>query len=427
LGKKFIIQMKTINQIGIIATILCLFVLISCKKETVTNDPLPTNDPKNSSEGLVCAVGNPMGAEVTKTIGTTGGTLQSEDGFIKVIIPAGAVNSDREFSLQSVENTVPSGIGASFKLTPHGEQFAKPVKIQFYYAKNKRIQADNTGIAYQDAKGIWQSINKIERDTVAKTVTIETTHFSNWAFFELLSIEPRIATVALSSSITLKAVEWTEDQLVPTPNQPIVYKSAKNVSNWTLGGAGVLTANGSQATYTAPNKIPKVNPVAVSVEVAGKSKKLLVSNIYIGGEGIYFKINNADEWTHAPVPIAGLAAADWSIVSGPPFVNNKADGSFSIRFLGGRINDIQYSWNPLISQFQYTLLNTQYYSQHYMIGKSMYVSPGYLYINKYGKVGEYISGEFLLEKAGHWEPTNLTNPYLRTVTIEGFFNVKRTQ
>ncbi len=419
--------MKTINQIGIIAIAIFMFVLIGCKKETVMNDPIPTPDPQNTTEELICKVGDPIGTVVTKTIGTTGGTLQSEDGFIKVMIPAGTVSSDRSFTLQSIENTVPSGAGTAFRLTPHGEQFAKPVKIQFNYAGKKHIQADNMGIAFQDAKGIWQSVNKVERDTIAKTITIETTHFSDWSAFELLSIEPKLAHVNLGGSITLKAVEWTEDQLLPSPYQPIAYKSAKNVSNWALGGAGVLKPNGSQATYTAPNKIPKGNPVAVSVEVAGKAKKLLVSNIYIGGEGIYFRINNAEEWTYAPVPIAGLAAADWSIVSGPPFINNKADGSFSIRHLGGRFNDIQYSWNPNNCQFQYTMLNAQNYTQHYMIGKSVYFSPGYLYISKYGKVGDFISGEFLLEKAGHWDPSNIINPYLRTVTIEGFFHVKRTQ
>jgi hypothetical protein len=40
------------------------------------------------------------------------------------------------------------------------------------------------GIAYQDAKGIWQAQGGIVVDKVNETVKVTTTHFSDWSLFE---------------------------------------------------------------------------------------------------------------------------------------------------------------------------------------------------------------------------------------------------
>jgi hypothetical protein len=314
---------------------------------------------------------------------------------------------------------LPSGIGLAFRLTPHGEQFAKPVKIQFSYKNNALIQDENTRIAYQDAKGIWQCINKAERNTVAKTVTIETTHFSDWSFFEKISLNPQSATVNIGRTVTLKVIELTDDDIVPLT--PVVYKTAKNVSDWQLGGAGNLRPNGAEAVYTAPNIIPATNPVAVSCKVAGKSLKLLVSNIYIGGEGIFFKIDNAPDWTRATVPLGVIAASGWTIVQGPPTTN--PNSAISITFAGEKGSG---SWDANTTQFLLSLPNHEQYNFTYMVGQNLLTSPGTLNIHKYGKVGEYISGSFILEKAGFWDSKALF-PFIRTAKIEGFFNVKRAQ
>jgi hypothetical protein len=393
----------------------------SCKKDQ--NDPLPIEDPKDTTEGLICEVGKPVGDEVSQTIGAAGGTIASENGALKVIVPAGAVSGNRNFALQTIENTLPSGIGFGFRLTPHGEQFAKPVKIQFSYKDNPQIQGENVCIAFQDAKGIWQRINKTQRDTVAKTVTIETTHFSDWSAFSNLALDPNNPTININESITLRAIEFTDDDLnVPLEKetQPVTRKAAKGVSNWQLGGAGVLRPNGSEAVYISPSTVPPVNPVAVSCQVAGKSLKLLVANIYIGGEGIFFKIDNEKEWTRATSPLGGIFQSGWTILQGSP--TNQPSSAFSLSFLGDiAITD---NWHQDRTSFVYSLPNHQQYNMTYMVGHNLYISPGTITIHKYGKVGEYITGSFLLEKAGFWD-TKLQFPFVRTAKIEGYFNIKR--
>ncbi len=60
--------MKTMNQIGIFVTIFLVYLFTSCKKDKVIDDA--TKDPNNTTEGLICAVGNPIGDIVTRTIGS---------------------------------------------------------------------------------------------------------------------------------------------------------------------------------------------------------------------------------------------------------------------------------------------------------------------------------------------------------------------
>jgi hypothetical protein len=86
---------KLLFQLAMLCIALSL-TSASCKKDPT--DPLSIDDPKNTTEGLICEVGKPVGNEVTQIIGAAGGTIFSEDSVLKVIVPAGAVSSNRSFS-----------------------------------------------------------------------------------------------------------------------------------------------------------------------------------------------------------------------------------------------------------------------------------------------------------------------------------------
>lgn len=122
------------------------FLFSACKKENAGTD-------SSYSGGVPTPVGTPDGsAKVQKTIGTDGGTLTSSDGQIKLTIPAGALPSPQEVSIQAISNQNPLAVKKAYRLLPHGVAFAKPVTIVFSYS-NDDVQnslPEALGIAYQD-------------------------------------------------------------------------------------------------------------------------------------------------------------------------------------------------------------------------------------------------------------------------------------
>ena len=157
-------------------------ILFSCKKNDVQPDtevPTPV--------GVPTEIGTPDGSPAAqKSIDAAGGTISSNDGRIKIIVPAGALSTSQQVSIQSISNENPLAIKQAYRLLPHGVQFSKPVTIEFSYNDEdvKNTIPEALGIAYQDDKGIWQAQGGAVLNKSAKTITITTTHFSDWSLFE---------------------------------------------------------------------------------------------------------------------------------------------------------------------------------------------------------------------------------------------------
>jgi hypothetical protein len=299
--------MKTMSSIlqKIAIVVLAVFLLHSCKKND-SGAPQDTNP-------AVTDTGNPVGDLTSASIGPSGGTLQSADGNISVTIPAGALSSTTSISIQPVTNNAPLGLGFGYRLQPEGTTFAKPVQLTFHYDQTvlKKTLPDFLWIVTQAANGSWNAMLKSIVDTSAKTVTISSTHFSDWALGRFIdfTLNPVSTAIKKGQSVKLsltgfsrdKAIE--NDELVPlipmtgqgddlTPITPIQSQLMDfRVKQWTMNGTaapvsngnGSLTASGVGATYTAPNQKPTVNPVAVSVEVeasnkAGTKAKFLITS-----------------------------------------------------------------------------------------------------------------------------------------------------
>ena len=60
------------------------------------------------------------------------------------------------------------------------QNFNNPIKVTFPYSSDITVPP-LTGIAFQNTDGIWYSSGKFTWDTTNKTVSTETTHFSDWA------------------------------------------------------------------------------------------------------------------------------------------------------------------------------------------------------------------------------------------------------
>jgi hypothetical protein len=307
---------------GPLSLLLC-FIFLSCSKEDVPK-PLDLSNLSvvTTDKGQVI----PGGIYVQKNIGREGGTVQSPGGEIKIQIPSGALNNTQSISIQEISNTAPLGAGKSFRLSPEGTTFLKPVKITMKYGDTPSMFA---WIVTQKEDGTWLGDTRTLVDEVEGTVSVETTHFSDWANGRIIDLKasPAHSTLGVNKSkdivitgfakpdpgevpdlVPLKPIHPKEDEdLVGIPSMEELLRldryHALRLISWTLDGVpaptsgnkGKLKANNFSAQYTAPAKVPNPQKVQVSASIEGtradgsRTKVILASNIDII-DGYYLRI-----------------------------------------------------------------------------------------------------------------------------------------
>ncbi|WP_276955118.1 hypothetical protein [Allomeiothermus silvanus] len=161
--------------------------------------PQPDPDPNPQPT----PVGTPVGSPVSKVIGVAGGSLASVDGKITLEIPAGALTKDETVSIQEITNNAPGKFGKAFRLSPEGTTFAKPARITFTFTEEqlKGAPFEAMQVGYQK-DGYWKAIKVVARDPAARTVTVETTHFSDWSPVPGAQLDPSMAHVKESGTVT---------------------------------------------------------------------------------------------------------------------------------------------------------------------------------------------------------------------------------
>lgn len=415
------------NRPSVICTLLALSIFtVSCIK--------PVEAPDNSSlpdVPLVTDAGIPDGTPVSVTIGAAGGSITSPNGKLKITIPAGAVNANKVFTIQPITNTNETGKGKAYRITPHGEQFAKPVQLSFSYGEEdiQNTIPEALAIAYQDGGGAWMAIGSTV-DTVNKTVTVSTNHFSDWSLFNVFEMFPEFAVVNLNESVRLDVISTLDELEVPVPGEtkPVLKKKSiteQYIRQWTFNGVGKLVREDAAAIYTAPSQMPAVNPVAVRAELKTPTLKQysLVCNVYIGSDGITFRINNGS-WVHSPVPTGVLNASGTTVLQGGAVINGVPAGTIDMKWMSNSITYHNINWGDAIPWFVYAPGGNVSY-QHFFANPGIVVSPGGIQFLKYGKnPGEYIVGTFYLDRAAKKTvtPTGVT---WQPVIIDGYFKVKR--
>ncbi|HMR83555.1 MAG TPA: hypothetical protein PKE30_10500, partial [Niabella sp.] len=196
----------------------------------------------------------------------------------------------------------------------------------------------------------------------AKTVSVETTHFSDWVVgkFIEMAITPASRSVKVKESLQLSVTGcgfWGKDDADLIPFIPVnesldrlaAWKGNFAIDNsWTLNGTKAPVSNvsgslqpgadGSAATYTAPDNVPSQNPVAIAVSLTQKQSNgptgrfMLVSNIRVYDEyfarvtvqGVTTEFSGTEIFTGVPgvVPSGGNVAS--AIMLG--------DGTLSLMF-----------------------------------------------------------------------------------------------
>src|SRR6218665_103122 len=256
------------------AFIICLALSFSaCKKNEVNKPEQPP--PASTQTHLKLPPGALKGNAVTKEIGIAGGSLQSSDGIISVSIPSGAVDQPVSFSIQQVENTLGSK-GRSYRLRPEGVNFKKPVTITYAYGGLDFGLTDPKYLylAFQDENGYFYSAKNTKCNKINHTLTVETTHFSDWTFYTMYEFEVNAAIV--DGKVQLRedeSVELVIKKLVTKPtNGPFdelltpLYDPVTSATWDLIPKKGTLIINNvnGRATYRAPKVISSEQEVIVT-------------------------------------------------------------------------------------------------------------------------------------------------------------------
>lgn len=263
---------------------LSVMLAAGCKK----SDELEGTGTKSGTEPIVVgipavtAAGEADGPVVMKTIGTSGGTISSNDGSLTLKFPAGALSSDQSITVQAITNKAPNGMtGAAWRLLPHGLEFAKPVSLEFKYKKDNQdlFAPELLMLATQVANGKWKVPENIKIQPATNTVSVELEHFSDYAFFlEYVLLDDKTVSAyeqirlntTLSVGLNLYCVTPVKEQLgdndifIPIPKK--ISASEGYIVEWSVNGVvnppqeadyGYYTEAGrAHAVYRAPRKAP---------------------------------------------------------------------------------------------------------------------------------------------------------------------------
>lgn len=410
-----------------------IFLLGGCRKTDVP-DPVSPSD----NTGKIQPVGTPQGDIVSKSIGPEGGSISLPDNAVTVTVPAGALAAPAVVGIQPVSNTNPAALGKAYRLTPHGQRFQKPVAIKFSYANasDSVNLPEALGLAYQDSAGVWQFTGGNAVDTVQKTVTYQSTHFSDWSLMRWLVLKPVQAKLGDGEELTLGAFHYVpfkqcncdEDIIVPIPEgkpypvgdpQPL---DRKYINKWSLAGPGTLiptTAN--EAVYKAPASIVAYYTAAVSLQLKSAHTLLLVSNIQLVPAGTFEMRINGGAWK-------AYSAAAFQLEPGKAGISFISDNERLSMFFPNAKGT--YEWDGVYGNhttgFNYWPNGTAtVYESTYEKNVGIYESGGSVRITEYGDVGQYIAGSFTLEPSGYYSAT--TGKQLGTYNIEARFRLKRAR
>ena len=245
---------------AMLAVILSLAGLLSCNK---SSSPTETNPPPPNTGG----------------IGTAGGVVSSSDSVVSVVIPPGALSSSVNISIQSVPDSMPSGIGGVFSLLPEGTVFNIPVTLKIRYV-DSLLTSKNPfalGVAYKNGAGQWMSVGHGSVDTATKTIMVPITHFSRWGAFEAYRIEPSRQVLFTDASLPLFVYRYSSAVMDSVGGVPIpAFPTLLTPNQWLVNGihngnadvGSVSTASQSNSgEYDAPASTPTANPIAVDAQV----------------------------------------------------------------------------------------------------------------------------------------------------------------
>jgi len=387
-----------------------LFTLVACKKDIDSQESPPVITP------LVRPQGTSAGAPATKAIGAAGGTLQSTDGKVSIQIPEGALNTTTTIGIEPITNTNIAGLGTSFRLTPHGQLFLKPVTITYSWESlQDSIGIPQTlGLAYQMDDGVWKFVGAAAVNTAAKTVSFKSTHFSDWSLMNRISLSPYQANLETGEKKTIQALIFTEADwdnlfipLVNNPNGPYNEPGypvghpaplpSKFIKSWELTGPGSLNKSHQQSVeYQAPASVNGTATANVILELKApvSGRFLLTSAMNIMGDGwIELSINNSAPVRFPASPVVKMGSR--YILANP---EDEGGGHFLLTW-NGELGSHAFDLAADGTRFHF-LTPASGYNSHYIPGPQMPLQPSEGSVNVTRLSNGRAEGSFTINNVG---------------------------
>lgn len=407
---------------------MCLLAASACKKN---KDKVESEDPV-AIQPLVRPKGTSMGPVVSKVIGPAGGVITAEEGSLTIEIPAGALATATTIGLEPITKTNIAAIGQSYRLTPHGQQFEKPITLT--YALSAEVDSvallETLGFAYQMDNGVWKFVGSTTYDHQFGRVTYKTKHFSDWSVMNRVTLSPLHANLEPGEKQILKALIYTEskweDLLVPLtsnadnsePGYPVGTPAplpSKYIKSWDLVGAGnIVAANGHTLTYQAPNNVNGYTNATVSLTLNApvNGSFILLSNLQITGDGWAELSVGGGAMTKFPVTPA-VKSGNRYLLSNP---EDEGGGQFLLVWNGG-VGNHAYDLTPMGNKFHFLIGNGGYTSSYVdPLQKQLIPSGGSINITKMDN--QWVEGNFTVQNAG-------IGPLLiQTTSVSGRFKAR---
>lgn len=419
----------------LLCTCLCIFTLlfVACKK----NDNEIGNAAYKPSK-------RPAGGGIENveqfTFGASATTVSSQNGGIRIEIPAQATAGTGSVTIQKIENTSPGALGDAYRIS-FDKQLIKPVTVKFSYEDKLDSLSGGAectgGIAIQDTvTGFWALQTKVAFNAGGNYVSYNT----NEKKFDMAFVQPVRLSPASKTVRPLTDVSFTVLSNIPPLNDPLcsLYGTDRSpillcddllaestiIDRWELlnlesEGAGTLSHNGSKAIYkTSPYELPVINPATILVFLKHHIRPLS-AKVFVQPEvsGLKFSIGNRqysfnDDAIEAGLDNAGRFGMSWDL--------GAHSGSLTGR--GGTAGS--YNWDDNLTQFLFVpgdMTPQQAFQAYYNDG--LIVSAGHVKLTQVGVVGQRITGTFEIANAGS---TNMeTSAYMGDRKIVGAFNVMR--
>lgn len=404
--------------------ILCITCLSSCDRDEILDESQPPRS------GEVRPLGEPLGEAEVFTVDKSGGTITSSDGSITLEFPAGAVSATTTVTIQKLVNTTPNGIGDAFRLSPHAD-FASPVTILMKYSLDSVSVVDGLGMAYQDETGVWNAVQVLEHDKQAQTVSVQTTHFSDWSLFESVRITPSFSVVAPDEQVNLHATAVLKGEELLTPLTEVSTPLGSTpldpayIGMWNLEGPGTLVPDGNNARYKAVADYGNTVHVTLTLNIPGAPPNVAKAKIIIGGSYVTFAGGPGGTVTvHGYAAAVYAAQIDATVIQFKGLLNGE-EYNVVIHYPAGGAGTIPWVVTTEIEchvQSGYTYGGGSVTGAAGNPDSEKGLHDGSITIDSYQPVGRYISGTF--QGGQTYYPENCFNCRTKG-SISGTFFAKR--
>lgn len=406
--------MRLNPSLKLIAAVVICCTIASCKKKP-GEEPVPAPEDKP----VTAPHGKPIGDILTKSIGSSGGTIELPNSAIKVIVPAGAVDTETTFSLQRVENTLSTNsANASYRLLPENINFKKDIEIFLPYteANLAGTSEDALSLAYQDREGVWHPAKDVTINKGNKLLSVKTRHFSDWSIYARFTVKTSHGRLYVGEKAELQVrvydMKSDDDELYLLADGELVPNA--NVEGWKiLYGSGSLSGGpAAKQTLTAPNVVTQPSETLVQVDVKNDQGVKL----YVGAVSVWIVPRNYILWN-----VAGHTE-----YSTAPNFGRDTFGGFWVNALGqsGNVHFVVNEFKIGSSEFglatSLSILSQGSNWIHYTSCQGNYAYlPGTIEVNS---ITGYLTGEF----SGTLSKKGLNGPVCNAETkyAKGSFSIK---